>query len=237
MIELNNFSTGYGNRILIEDADVSIPAGQLTALTGRNGSGKSTLLRALAGLNTDYTGEILVNGKNLRSMQPQEQARLLAFVGTQRTRIANLTCHQLVGLGRAPYTDWVGRLTTRDEEAVRMALEAVGMSEYSGRTLNTMSDGECQRVMVARAVSQDTPVILLDEPTSFLDLPNRYELCQLLGRLAHELGKCIIFSTHELDIALRTCDAIAVVDNSRLEVMSPANAKERIEQVFGIEII
>ena len=237
MIELNNFSTGFAGNTLLSGVNAMIPAGQLTALIGRNGSGKSTLLRALAGLNRDYTGTILIDNADLRQMRPQALARKLAFVSTQRVRIANLTCEQLAGLGRAPYTDWIGRLSKTDADIVADALEAVGMSDYAGRTLNTLSDGECQRVMVARAVAQDTPVILLDEPTSFLDLPNRYALCSLLHRLAHERNKCILFSTHELDIALRTCDNIAVIDSPAIKTMPPARLRTSgiIERLFGID--
>lgn len=235
MIELHDFSIGYGERKLLDTVNAAIDAGSLTALIGRNGSGKSTLLRALAGLNRTYSGRIVIDGLDPANAQPQQLARKLAFVNTQRTRIPNLTCAQLVGLGRTPYTDWIGRLSARDNAAVEKALEAVGMPEYARRTLDTMSDGECQRVMVARALAQYTPVILLDEPTSFLDLPNRYELCALLGKLAHEFGKCVLFSTHELDIAMRMCDNIALLNNPHLHVMPAADAEtgRMIEGVFG----
>lgn len=239
MIELHDFSTGYGDKTLFAEVNADIASGELTALIGRNGSGKSTLLRAMAGLNNNYSGEITIDNCNLRQLNAQTLARKLAFVGTQRTRIANLTCAQLVGLGRAPYTDWIGRLSKKDKEAVADALEATGMSAYADRPLTTMSDGECQRVMVARAVAQDTAAILLDEPTSFLDLPNRYELCSLLRRLAHERGKCILFSTHELEIAMRMCDRIAVVDNPGLKIMPPASIKASgiLERLFLIQSI
>lgn len=239
MIELHDFSTGYGDKTLFAGVNADIASGELTALIGRNGSGKSTLLRAMAGLSNNYSGEITVDNCGLKQMPAPVLARKLAFVGTQRTRIANLTCAQLVGLGRAPYTDWIGRLSKKDKEAVADALKATGMSAYADRPLTTMSDGECQRVMVARAVAQDTPVILLDEPTSFLDLPNRYELCSLLRRLAHERGKCILFSTHELEIAMRMCDRIAVVDNQGLKIMPPASIKASgiLERLFLIQSI
>lgn len=239
MIELHNFSIGYESRKLLDNVNAAMNAGSLTALIGRNGSGKSTLLRAIAGLNSKYTGNIVIDGLDITKINTHELAHRLAFVNTQRTRIANLTCLQLVGLGRTPYTDWIGRLSAKDTEAVEKALEAVGMQEYSGRTLDTMSDGECQRVMVARALAQDTPVILLDEPTSFLDLPNRYELCVLLGKLAHELNKCVLFSTHELEIAMRMCDNIALVDNPHLHIMPTDEMRKSglIERLFGKIVI
>ncbi|WP_289712792.1 ABC transporter ATP-binding protein [uncultured Muribaculum sp.] len=239
MIELHNFSIGYESRKLLDNVNAAMNAGSLTALIGRNGSGKSTLLRAIAGLNSKYTGNIVIDGLDITKINTHELAHRLAFVNTQRTRIANLTCLQLVGLGRTPYTDWIGRLSAKDTEAVEKALEAVGMQEYSRRTLDTMSDGECQRVMVARALAQDTPVILLDEPTSFLDLPNRYELCVLLGKLAHELNKCVLFSTHELEIAMRMCDNIALVDNPHLHIMPTDEMRKSglIERLFGKIVI
>lgn len=139
-------------------------------------------------------------------------AKTLAFVTTERTRIANLKCKDVVAIGRAPYTNWIGKMQEADKEIVMRSLASVGMEAYAERTMDKMSDGECQRIMIARALAQDTSIILLDEPTSFLDMPNRYELCTLLARLAHDEGKCILFSTHELDIALSLADAIALID-------------------------
>lgn len=222
MIELKDFTIGYGDRVLIDKADVTIGDGRLTALIGRNGSGKSTLLRAIAGLNRNYTGEIVLNGRETAGMSAAQMARNLAFVSTERTRIPNMRCHDVVAVGRAPYTNWIGRLNKEDREMVDRSLAAVGMEAYADRTLDRMSDGECQRVMIARALAQSTPVILLDEPTSFLDLPNRYELCSLLATLAHDEGKCILFSTHELDIAMSMCDTIVLIDTPHLHCMPTA---------------
>ena len=202
MIQLHDFSIGYGERTLLHEVEAAIPKGSLTALIGRNGTGKSTLLRAIAGLNRRYTGEILLDGRDISDMRADEMAKTLAFVTTERTRIANLKCEDVVAVGRAPYTNWIGRMQDADREIVAWSLASVGMSDYARRTMDKMSDGECQRIMIARALAQSTPVILLDEPTSFLDLPNRYELCSLLARLAHDEGKCIFFSTHELDLSL-----------------------------------
>ena len=202
--------------MLLERVDTSFGMGQLTALIGRNGSGKSTLLRAIAGLNRHYTGDVLIDDKDIRSLSPGSLAKSLAFVTTERTRIPNLRCEDVVAIGRAPYTNWIGWIQDIDREIVLEAIRSVGMESYARRTMDTMSDGECQRIMIARALAQDTPVILLDEPTSFLDMPNRYELVSLLRSLAHDKGKCILFSTHELDVAMRMCDSIALVDNGQL---------------------
>ena len=216
MITLKDLTLGYKSRTLLSEVSTEFPAGTLTSLIGRNGTGKSTLLRAIAGLNPSYSGEIRLDGHDIRELSPGARAKLLAFVSTQRTRIQSMRCVDAVAAGRAPYTDWTGRMRREDEEAVMKALDYLGMAGFAQRTLDTMSDGECQRVMIARALAQDTPIILLDEPTSFLDMPGRYDLVELLGRLAREQGKCILFSTHELDIATEMCDEVALIDTPRL---------------------
>ncbi len=235
MIELKDFSIGYGDRTLLAKVNVRIANGELTALIGRNGTGKSTLLRAIAGLNHGYKGKILLNSTDIKDMQPGLMARNLAFVSTERTRIPNLRCRDVVAIGRAPYTDWIGRLRPADQTIVAEAIAAVEMEDYADRTMDTMSDGECQRIMIARALAQSTPVILLDEPTSFLDMPNRYELCTLLSKLAHEKGKCVLFSTHELDIALTLSDSISFIAPPELHCM-PTDEMRRsglIESMFN----
>lgn len=235
MIQLRDFSIGYGTRQLLADVNATFPDGKLTAVIGRNGSGKSTMLRAIAGLNRSYSGTILLDSRDIRQMRPQDMARTIAFVNTERTRIAALRCEDVVATGRAPYTNWIGRLQEIDREIVDASLQAVGMESYARRSMDTMSDGECQRVMIARALAQDTPTIILDEPTSFLDMPNRYELVALLRRLAHEQEKCVVFSTHELDIAMLLCDTIALFDSPQLRVQPTAEmrASGYIERLFG----
>jgi iron complex transport system ATP-binding protein len=235
MIKLDNFAIGYDGRHLMSDVTTEFLPGTLTALIGRNGSGKSTLLRAIAGLNRAYSGDVVLSGVNQRKLVASEIAKTLAFVTTERTRIANLRCMDVVAIGRAPYTNWIGRMQDEDKEVVMQALNDVGMSDYAGRTMDKMSDGECQRIMIARALAQETPIVLLDEPTSFLDLPNRYELVMLLQRLSHEQGKCIIFSTHELDIAIRMCDNIALVADGNMYNMNAAEMLRsgHIERMFG----
>ena len=238
MIKISDLSIAYGSRSLLRGVTASFPQGKLTALIGRNGTGKSTLLRALAGLNRNYEGEILVDGEPLRNLPPARLARRLAFVNTERVRIPNLRCRDVVAMGRAPYTDWLGRSSETDNMIIDSALKAIGMEDYADRTMDRMSDGECQRVMIARALAQDTPDILLDEPTSFLGLPNRYQLVELLHRLAHEHNKCIIFSTHELDIAIRRADMIALIADSSL-ITLPAEemaGSGLIPAKFGIDI-
>ena len=235
MIRLNDLTIGYGHRILLQHASATIPAGELVALVGRNGTGKSTLLRAIAGLGERLGGEIRLCGKPLAALTALQRASTVSFVTTERVRIPNLRCEDVVALGRAPYTNWIGRVQEQDKAIVERSLELVGMAAFAGKTMDRMSDGECQRILIARALAQDTPVILLDEPTAFLDLPNRYELASLLRRLAHEEGKCIFFSTHDLDVALGLCDATALIDTPTLHCMSAADmaASGHIERLFA----
>ena len=225
MLELEHLTLGYGERILLDNVSARFSAGQLVALLGRNGSGKSTLLRAVSGLGRILKGSTL---------PPDKLATIVATVTTERVRIANLYCEDVVALGRAPYTNWIGRMQAEDARIVARSLGLVGMGSFARKTMDQMSDGECQRVMIARALAQDTPIILLDEPTAFLDLPNRYELGALLRRLAHDEQKCILFSTHDLDIALTLCDAIALIDTPHLHVLPTAEMARsgHIERLF-----
>ncbi len=239
MIRLDSLTLGYGQGVLLDKVSADLNGGGLIALLGRNGSGKSTLLRTIAGLGKIKGGNILIDGKVLACLKPDELARTVSFVTTEKIRIPNLKCRDIVALGRAPYTNWIGRLQALDEEIVDGALELLGMSEYANRTMDQMSDGECQRIMIARALAQDTPVILLDEPTSFLDLPNRYELGILLRDLAHRQNKCVFFSTHELDIALTLCDSIALIDQPKLYYLPTRQMIDsgHIERLFRNETV
>ena len=214
-IELRGLTLGYGDRILFENGELGFGWGEFTALVGRNGTGKSTLLRTIAGLTRPLAGEIVVDGRRLTDMTAREIASQISFVSTEEVRITNLRVADVVGLGRAPYTNWIGSLGREDRDKVRESLELVGMEGFARKAMDTLSDGERQRVMIARALAQDTPIILLDEPTAYLDLPNRYEICLLLRELAHRQGKSIIFSTHDLSIALELCDTLALIEGGR----------------------
>ncbi|MBR4843466.1 MAG: ABC transporter ATP-binding protein [Alistipes sp.] len=239
MIRLSNIKLSFGSRTLIADASAHFRAGEMVALLGRNGTGKSTLLRAIAGLGSAQCGDIYIAGDNATNLSAAQRAERIAFVNTERIDVDALSVRELVSIGRSPYTNWMGRLTTEDREIVEHAMEKVGIAALAERRVETLSDGECQRAMIARALAQQTHIIILDEPTSFLDLPNRYELCRLLGELAHQENKCILFSTHELDIALSLADSIALVDTPRLvhlptsEMITSGN----IERLFNSDAV
>ena len=234
MIKLNDITLAFGERRLIEHASAHFECGKMTALLGRNGTGKSTLLRAIAALGRLQSGTIEIGGRDLRELSSAELARMIAFVNTERISVEAMTAYDLVAVGRSPYTGWSGKLRSCDHEVIERSIRIAGVEHLANRYVDTLSDGECQRVMIARALAQDTPAILLDEPTSYLDMPNRYELCTLLGRLAHDEGKCVLYSTHELDIALTLSDSIALVDTPQLLYMPTREmiASGSIERLF-----
>ena len=232
MIALKNLSFNFGNNTILEKSTLNFAEKKLTALIGRNGSGKSTLLKALCGLNKKYEGEIHIDGTNIKDLSTQRLAKKIAFVNTSRPKVAKLKCKDIVALGRSPYTAWHGLLSKEDEKKVMEALEMVGMKDYSNRYFNSLSDGEAQKIMVARAIAQDTDIILLDEPTSFLDLPTRVELIKLLKRLAEKEGKTIIYSTHELDLATKFSHYIGLIDSRQLTLHSPTEFSS-IDSIFS----
>ena len=190
------------------DIGVELLKGELVCLLGPNGAGKSTLLRTLAGLQKPLAGEVLLQGRDLHGLTESERARLLGLVLTERVDVGNLSAYALVALGRYPYTGWDGRLSSADEAVVRWAIDAVGARDLAARSVGELSDGERQKVMIARALAQEPAVLLLDEPTAFLDLPRRVEIVQLLRRLAGASDRAVLLSTHDLDLALRCADRL-----------------------------
>lgn len=193
-------------RVIAADLNLALHAGEVVCLLGPNGVGKSTLLRTLVGMQPSLNGRVFLDGADLATLSPREIARRLSVVLTERIEVGQLTAYALVALGRHPHTDWTGRLTLRDEEVARWALEAVDAVNLAGRLVHELSDGERQRVMVARALAQEPLVMILDEPTAFLDLPRRVEMMRLLRHLARETHRALLLSTHDLDLALRSAD-------------------------------
>ena len=227
MIRLDNISLSYDSRTILRDVSLHLAAGEFCALVGRNGAGKSTLLRALTS-----NGDTLIDGTSIAKLSTEKLAQTVAIVTTERIRIENLLVEDLVAMGRAPYTNWVGHMQDIDREIVGKAIEAVGMGDFAKRETSSLSDGELQRVMIARAIAQQTPIILLDEPTAFLDIPTRFEVCRLLADLAHKEGKCILFSTHDVDAALPVCDSFAIIEDTTLRKLPTEAAAAEIERIF-----
>ncbi|MCU0498666.1 MAG: ABC transporter ATP-binding protein [Anaerolineae bacterium] len=212
LLSAHDLSIGYLTRqcqkIVASGLNLTLAAGELVALLGPNGAGKSTLMRTLAGMQPALLGEILLNGRGLHTISAMERAQQLSIVLTEPIEAGLMTGSALVSLGRYPYTDWTGHLSAHDQAVITQAIVAVGAQSLADRLVSELSDGERQKILIARALAQATPLILLDEPTAFLDLPRRVEIARLLHQIAHDHGRAIVFSTHDLDLALRTADRV-----------------------------
>lgn len=213
IIQIADVSVGYRDnrrkeRVVKKSINLNAHRGELIALIGGNGIGKSTLLRSITGFQPVIGGSILINGKAIHAYREKELAKLMSFVSTEIIRVANLSVFDLVSLGRFPHTSWFGRLSEEDHAVVIESIGMVGLRGYENRMVNQISDGERQRAMMARTLAQDTDIIVLDEPTAFLDVPNKYEIVSILHKLAREKNKTILFSTHDLNIALGEVDLI-----------------------------
>ena len=205
---LQSLSIGYSHKVIAADINAQIKGGELTCLIGRNGTGKSTLMRTLAGFLKPLGGSALLDGRDVSRLSLAERSHLISVVLTDRVDVDGMRVKDLVSVGRQPYTGFFGKMSSDDEEVVNKAIADVGMTDFAGRQVNSLSDGERQKVMIAKALAQQTPVILLDEPTAFLDYPSKKEMFQMLSQLCHEQGKAALVSTHDLDIALPIADSV-----------------------------
>lgn len=211
-LRAQGLTVGYrqrrSTRTLLADLDLDVRAGRLTCLLGPNGSGKTTLLRTLVGTLTPLGGAVRLGDADLHALDPTERARRLGVVLTGGVDAGLLRARDLVALGRHPHTGWSGRLGVADHAAVDWALAATGATALADRPVDELSDGERQRVLIARALAQEPQVLALDEPTAYVDLPRRAELAELLTHLARECGLAVLLTTHDLDLALRTADEV-----------------------------
>ena len=194
--------------------NLELYAGKLVCLLGANGAGKSTLIKTLSGIQVPLSGQVFIEDKPISKLSPQELATKLSLVLTETVRSWNLDVYSLISLGRFPYTGWLGNLSDEDLAIINFAIEAVNLLDFINRKVDELSDGEKQRVMLARALVQDTGLIILDEPTAHLDIPNRISLMGLLHTLSREQHKAILISTHELDLALQIADEIWLFDGN-----------------------
>lgn len=220
-IETKHLDIGYGQKVVQHQLSLSTCEGELTALCGPNGAGKSTLLRTLCGLQPALGGEVIINGKQLQEMKDADRAKAMALVLTDKIMEDRLTVFDLVAMGRVPFLAWHGGLSKKDVEMTEESLRQVGLLHKRNDNITNISDGERQRVMVAKALAQETPIILLDEPTSHLDLPSRIEITLLLKELAHATNKTIILSTHELDLAIQSADHIWLMNRQGVRAAIP----------------
>jgi iron complex transport system ATP-binding protein len=217
---LKDLTIGYNSKqetnILARGLNSSLNNGETVALIGNNGCGKSTLLRTIAGFQKPISGAVQLDGKNISSISIKDKAKLISYVSTEIINVSNMRVIDLVRLGRYLYSGWWGSLTSEDKSFVDYCIKISGLKGFEERLLQSLSDGERQRAMIARALAQDTMVMILDEPTAFLDIRNKYEIIHLLNGLASESGKIIIYSTHDLNIAMSLSDKIWYIKNNSL---------------------
>lgn len=219
-ITLQNLSIGYRSkhqlRVVASCLNASLLSGQLTCLLGANGIGKSTLIRTLAGFQPSLDGDILIQGKPLSSYSPRQLAKEIGIVLTTKSDTPMLSVREIIGIGRSPYTGFWGRLSADDEKIVSDAINHVGIESLADRSLMELSDGERQKVMIAKALAQQTSIIILDEPTAFLDFPSKIEILQTLRRLAHDNQVAILLSTHDVELALQLSDCIWLMEQGNI---------------------
>lgn len=215
-IKIKDLDTGYKGKskthVITRGINASIDSGELTCLLGANGAGKSTLLHTLSGFLPKISGTIKIMDKEIADYSERSLAKVISVVLTEKCALRNMKVTEMVGLGRSPYTGFWGTLDNEDKKIVDDAIDCIGINELKDRMMHTLSDGEKQKVMIAKALAQETPVIFLDEPTAFLDYPSKVEMMQLLHRLSREKDKTIFMSTHDLELALQIADKVWMID-------------------------
>jgi len=242
-LKAENLSIGYfhksGNHIVAKEIHFALAQGELVGLVGANGVGKSTLLRTLSKVQNKLEGSIKIEGKNSNSYTFEELATTLSVVLTEHPASKNLTVLELIALGRQPYTNWLGTLTEKDKEKILQAIQATEVEPLKHRKCYELSDGQLQRVMIARALAQDTPIIILDEPTTHLDIYHRAYILTLLKNLAATTQKTILFSTHEIDLAIQLCDKMIVMDQETTYFNDPCTliTQNRFSSLFPNDLI
>ncbi|MCB0400712.1 MAG: ABC transporter ATP-binding protein [Flavobacteriales bacterium] len=221
-LEIANLSIGYPNKTIASSINISTNSGQLIALIGRNGDGKSTLLKTLAGVHPPLSGDFRFRGQPVLTISSSERAKLLSIVTTYKMMLEHVCVRDFIAFGRYPYTNWLGVTSEQDDSLVEQAIELCGIASFSDRHYEELSDGEKQRVHIARAIAQQGELILLDEPTTHLDLINKIELLKLLKSLVQDHGKTVIFSTHMVEHALRIADEVWMIREGVVHHASPS---------------
>ena len=228
-ITTNRLTVGYRGHRVVEDISLSLPCGRLVCLLGPHGAGKSTLLRTLCGFQPPIAGTVTISGSDITTMSAAEVARLVSVVLTDRPLTSSLTAAERVGMGRAPYTGFWGRLSDDDRRLVSEAMQTGGIDSLATRRMGRLSDGERQKVMIAKALAQHTPVIVLDEPTAFLDYPSKVAVMKTLARLAHDEGKTILMSTHDLELAAQLGDELMKIENKHIRKITA----DEVSRIIG----
>ena len=227
ILQATNISIGYSNKkettVVASKVNLSLEKAKLTALIGANGIGKSTLLRTIIGIQSPLSGKVFLEEKDIHSLDNLTLAQHLSVVLTDKLPPSNLTVFELIALGRQPYTNWIGKLTEEDIAKVNEALELTQISHLAHKRHHEISDGQLQITLIARALAQDTPLIILDEPTTHLDLLHKVTLLKLLKKLTLETGKCILFSTHDIDMAIQLSDEMIIMTSESVVQDQPCN--------------
>ena len=223
----SNLSIGYqskkGKNTIAQNLNLKLEQGQLVSLVGGNGIGKSTLLRTLTGIQKPLTGSVMLNEKDIFQYEALDLAQNLSLVLTEKLPPSNLTVFELVALGRQPYTNWLGKLSEDDLEKINQAIALTHIEHLIDKKHHEISDGQLQIVLIARALAQDTPLIILDEPTTHLDLHHKVSVFKLLKKLSQETNKCILFSTHDIDLAIQLSDEMIVMTEGSVIQDSPCH--------------
>lgn len=227
ILSTSNLSIGYatkkGKNTIASDLNLSLEAGKLIALVGANGIGKSTLLRTLTGIQKPLDGKVYLNSKSIHDFDALDLAQNLSVVLTEKLPPSNLTVFELIALGRQPYTNWLGKLSPEDYQKINQAVVLTHIEHLLDKKYYEISDGQLQIVLIARALAQDTPLIILDEPTTHLDLPHKVSVFKLLKKLSQETDKCILFSTHDVDLAIQLSDEMIVMSEENVVQDQPCN--------------
>ncbi|PKA96692.1 iron complex transport system ATP-binding protein [Flavobacteriaceae bacterium MAR_2009_75] len=239
VLKVIDLNIGYKYKSIIENINFNLKQGELTAIIGVNGIGKSTLLRTMANAQEALSGSIEIDNKSLISYSPRELSSKLSVVLTEPLASKNLSVIELVALGRQPYTNWIGTLTTIDKKKIKDALTVLDLEALQHKKCYELSDGQLQRVMIARALAQDTPMILLDEPTTHLDLFHKVQILKLLKSIAHKTKKTIVFTSHEIEMAIQICDRILLLNGEDNPFGRPQDLIERraFERIFPDDVV
>ncbi len=240
MLELNQLYTGYKNKQVSKNLNLSIEAGHLVGILGSNGIGKSTLLKTISGFDPPLSGDVLFYGQSIHQMNQQQKAKNLSVVLTERKISGDLIGKEIIALGRQPYTNWIGHQTDRDKDIITTIINQLNLEGLVKKTLKTMSDGEVQRILLARALAQDTPLILLDEPSSHLDLHNKAILFKQMKHIVKKGTKSILFTSHDLNTAIQVCDQLILLLENNTWVYGTPNElikKGVFNKVFPEKIV
>lgn len=238
MLNTENLNVGYGKKIVVNNVNIQVSKGEVFCLLGANGAGKTTTLRTLSGLLKPMGGKVFLNGKDISGINKKQLAKKLALVLTNRFAGSLMTVYDIVAMGRYPHTGFFGKLTQEDSEKIFLALETVNAKYLAERYFDELSDGEKQKVLVARALVQEPEIIILDEPTTHLDIKHRLELMEILKTLSKEKNIAVVLSLHEIDIALKSCDKVMLIkDNNVLAYGEPEDTvnEDIINELYGLK--